>query len=87
MMDHQNFTAKGLVDELLAKQDDVIGQLESLEAKILAAVETLAAERKQEQAAEEQQAESPDVLPMLPVEEAANANSKSNHDRSDTKAA
>ena len=86
MMDPQNLAAKGLVDELLAKQDDVIGQLESLEAEILAAVETLAAERKQEQEADEQPSETPDVLPMLPVEQTT-TNGKPTDGHSDSKAA
>ena len=71
MMDPQSTASKGLVDELLAKQDDVIGQLEMLEAEILAAVETLAAERNSEQEVAEQQTEAPSLLPMLPADETA----------------
>ena len=71
MKDPQSTATKGLVDELLEKQDNVIGQLEKLEAEILAAVETLAAERKSEQAADEQLTGAPSLLPMSPADETA----------------
>ena len=85
MMDPQSTASQGLVDELLAKQDDVIGQLEMLEAEILAAVEALAAERKNEQEVDEHQTETPNVLPMLPADETTSSKQSAGH--SDTKAA
>lgn len=40
---------KDIINELVARQDDVIGQLDKLEAEILEAIESLNAARREEQ--------------------------------------
>jgi len=65
---------QAIVDELLARQDNVIGELEKLESQILDAIETLNASRQEEIQSAISIAEQSDTLRMPQPDQEADGN-------------